>query len=138
MQYMTYKGCFKGLIYISVFIITLMFTPFAFACHDRTEPPGSEIICPAEDRTASQDLKENGLGIADMAVIDEVACKAIDDETGKIIYGWCEYRKADNNPLIYIVIYTDKTREEIEMILIFNPETKETIVFYDAEKKRDI
>lgn len=124
--------------YIVVFIITLFSVSFAYACHDKHDIPGGEIICPAEERHATQDLKEKGLGIADMQIIDELACNITDDETGQAIHGWCEHRKADKNPLIYIVVYPNKGRYMVRFILILNPKTKETIVYYDSERRIDI
>lgn len=132
---MIFKRWFE---YIVVFITTLFSFSFAYACHPKHDIPGSEIICPAEERHATQDLKEKGLGIADMQIIDEANCTVTDDETSKKIYGWCEHRKADNNSLVYIVVYGNKDRNIIRFVLIMNPKTKETIVFYDSERKIDI
>lgn len=118
-----------------VFIITMVLSSAAYACHNKTDPhTGGEIVCPAEKRPDTQDLKEKGLGLTKMKIIDELECSI--KETHE--QGWCEFRKADNNPLVYIIIYSNSQRDMIRLILILNPATKENAVFYDSKKKVDI
>ena len=124
----------KTALNIIVFVVTMVLSSASYACHDTHEPPGGEIVCPAEERPDTQDLKEKGLGLTKMQIIDELECNI--KETHE--QGWCEFRKADDNPLIYIIIYSNQERDMIRLILILNPKTKESVVFYDSEKRRDI
>ncbi|MDP2682024.1 MAG: hypothetical protein Q8P28_04335 [Deltaproteobacteria bacterium] len=87
---------------IVVFIITMVLVSVSHACHNNHDIPGGEIVCPAEDRPDTQDLKEKGLGLTKMKIIDESVCNVIETHE----QGWCEWRKADDNPLIYIIIYS--------------------------------
>ena len=122
-----------------ILIILLIVSTSVIACSDKLDKPGSEIICPAEQLLISQDLKEKGFGIIDMDIIDAAVCDITNDKNGKKKRNmWCEHRKVNDSLIIYIVVYPDKDKKFVYMILFYNLIEKKYIVFYDIEKKIDI